>query len=144
MATRTIRIFLAYAEEDYKFRDMVVNQAQSSHLPVEFADMPNKQPWVPRWKAACRTRAFECDKALVLISRKTKQGAGVKWEVACIAESQIPVLGVYTEKCDRSAVPDELRDERVIDWNWPEIAGFISARDEPASPASRPAGSGNR
>ena len=54
MATSTIRVFLAYAEEDYKFRDLVVGQAKSSHLPVEFADMPAKQPWVPRWRAACR------------------------------------------------------------------------------------------
>lgn len=129
MATHTIRIFLAYAEEDYKFRDLVVGQAKSSHLPVEFADMPAKQPWVPRWKAACRTRAFECDKAIVLISGKTRLGAGVKWEVECITESQIPVLGVYTEKCDQSAVPDELRGSRVIEWNWPEIAGFIQAPD---------------
>ena len=89
MATRTIRVFLAYAEEDYKFRDLVVGQAKSSHLPVEFADMPAKQPWVPRWKAACRTRAFECDKAIVLISRKTKQGAGVKWEVVVDTEQAL-------------------------------------------------------
>ena len=129
MATRTIRVFLAYAEEDYKFRDLVVGQAKSSHLPVEFADMPAKQPWVPRWKAACRTRAFECDKAIVLISRKTKQGAGVKWEVECIRESQIPVLGVCTEKCDPGLVPEELHETRIIEWNWPEIAGFIQAPD---------------
>ena len=129
MATRIIRVFLAYAEEDYKFRDLVVGQAKTANLSVEFADMPAKQPWVPRWKAACRTRAFECDKAIVLISRKTKQGAGVKWEMECISETQIPVLGVYTETCDKSAVPDELHDSRVIAWNWPEIAGFIQSPD---------------
>ena len=127
MAPKMIRVFLAYAEEDYKFRDLVVGQAKTAHLPVEFADMPAKQPWVPRWKAACRTRAFECDKAIVLVSRKTKQGAGVKWEVECIRESQIPVLVVYTEKCESSAVPDELYDQRTVEWNWPEIAGFIQA-----------------
>jgi hypothetical protein len=125
MATQTIRIFLAYAEEDYKFRDLVVNQAKSAKLNVEFADMPAKQPWVPRWKAACRSRTFECDAAIVLVSKKTRQGAGVKWEMECIRDTQIPVLGILMEKIDSSAVPDELHDARMIEWNWPDVAAFI-------------------
>ncbi len=125
MATQMIRIFLAYAEEDYKYRDLVVNQAKSAKLPVEFADMPAKQPWVPRWKAACRSRAFECDAAIVLISKKTRHGAGVKWEMECIRDTQMPVLGVYMENCDKSAVPEEIHDARIIDWNWPDVATFI-------------------
>jgi hypothetical protein len=121
------RIFLTYADEDYKFRDMVVNQAKTAKLAVEFADMPAKQPWVPRWKAAARSRAFECDAAIVLVSRRTKQGEGVKWEIQCITEAQIPVLCVFTEKCERSAVPDSLYGVRTIEWNWPEIQGFLQA-----------------
>ena len=87
--------------------------------------MPAKQPWVPRWKAACRTRAFECDAGIVLISKKTKQGAGVKWEMECIRDSGMPMLGVFMEKCDKSAIPDELHEARTIDWNWPDVASFI-------------------
>ncbi|HEY2012005.1 MAG TPA: hypothetical protein VGH38_00835 [Bryobacteraceae bacterium] len=127
MAARTIRIFLAYAEEDYKFKDILVNQAKAAKLPVEFADMPAKQPWVPRWKAACRSRAFECDAAIVLVSRKTKQGVGVMWEVECICDTQMPVLVVFMEKCDKGAVPDELRDFPAIDYNWPEVGSFIQS-----------------
>src|SRR5579862_3723786 len=121
------RIYLVYAEEDYKFRDILVGQAKTAKIAAEFADMPSKQPWVPRWKAACRTRAFECDKAILLISKKTKQAAGVKWEAECVRETQVPVLGIYMEKCDKSAVPDELADSRLIDWNWPDVATFIQA-----------------
>jgi hypothetical protein len=127
MATRRIRIFLVYAEEDYRFRDKLVKQAEGAKLPVEFTDMPNKQPWVPRWKTACRTRAFECDGAIVFVSGKTKQGTGVKFELECVTETQIPILGIYVEPCDKSAVPEELRDSRVIEWNWPEIASFLQA-----------------
>jgi hypothetical protein len=127
MATRTARTFLIYAEEDYRFKDLLISQAQSSKLPVEFSDMPNKQPWVPRWKTACRARAFECDGAIVLISPKTRQGTGVKFELECVNETQIPVLGIYVGKSDQGAVPEELHHSRLIEWNWPEIANFLQS-----------------
>ena len=123
----TIKVFLVYAEEDYRFKDLVLGQVKTLKTPVEFVDMPAKQPWVPRWKAACRTRAFECDKAVVLISKKTTQGVGVQWELECIKESQMPVLGVYMEKLDRGSVPKELRDAKMIDWNWAEVSNFIQS-----------------
>jgi hypothetical protein len=127
MATRTVRVFLVYAEEDYRFKDLLVNQARSAKLPVEFTDMPNKQPWVPRWKTTCRSRVFECDGAIVFISTKTKQGTGVKFELECVGEIQIPVLGVYVDKSGKSAVPEELLDSRLIEWSWPEIAAFLQS-----------------
>jgi hypothetical protein len=137
MASRSIRIFLVYAEEDYKFRDLMISQARNSRLGVEFADMPTKQPWVERWKGAVRTRTFECDGSIIFVSRKLKQGPGIKWELECVSNAGFPLLGVYTEKCDRSAIPDELDDSPVIDWNWPEIAGFIESLGKPARTAAR-------
>ena len=122
---RTVRVFLAYAEEDYRFKDLLVSQARTAKLPIEFTDMPNKQPWVPRWKASCRTRVFECDGAIAFVSVKTKQAAGVKFELESVSESQMPVLNVLVDKCEKSAVPEELRDFPVTDWNWPKIAAFL-------------------
>jgi hypothetical protein len=127
MATHTIRTYLVYAEEDYRYKDLLVNQARSAKLPVEFTDMPNKQPWVPRWKTTCRARVFECDGAIVFISAKTKQGVGVKFELECVGEIQIPVLGVYVDKCEKSAAPEELRDSKLIEWSWPQVAGFLQS-----------------
>ena len=126
MASPLIRTYLIYAEEDYKFRDLLMNQAKSSRLPVEFSDMPTKQPWVERWKATCRTRAFQCDGAIVLLSRKTKQASGLKWELECINNAQLPTLAVLAEKVEKAAIPEELDEARVVEWNWPEITAFIS------------------
>ncbi len=137
MAGRTVRVFLVYAEEDYKFRDMLINQARTARLAVEFADMPTKQPWVERWKGAVRTRTFECDGSIVLVSKRLKQGSGVKWELECVFNAGFPLLGVCTEKCERSAVPDELADAPVIEWNWTEIAAFIESLQKPAKSAAR-------
>jgi len=125
MPTRAIRVFLAYAEEDYRFKDMLVNQARSAKTPLEFADMPNKQPWVPRWKTSCRSRVFDCDAAVVFISAKTKQAAGVKYELECVVESQMPVLPVMVDKSGAASMPEELSDSQPIEWNWPQIAQFL-------------------
>jgi hypothetical protein len=127
MATPTIRVYLIYSEEDYKFRDQLMSQAKSSRLPVEFSDMPTKQPWVERWKATCRQRAFQCDAAIVLVSRKTKQASGVKWELECITSAQLPTLAILTEKVEKNSIPEELDEARVVEWNWPEIATFITS-----------------
>ncbi|HTS26446.1 MAG TPA: hypothetical protein VMH81_11275 [Bryobacteraceae bacterium] len=127
MPTRTVRAFLVYAEEDYRFKDLLINQARSAKLAVEFTDMPNKQPWVPRWKTACRSRMFDSDGAIVFISTKTKQGAGVQFELECLDEIRIPVLGVYVDKCERSATPEELQGSQLIDWNWALISGFLQS-----------------
>jgi hypothetical protein len=131
MANRLIRVFLVYAEEDYKFRDLLLSLAKTAHLAVEFSDMPTKQPWVERWKGSCRTRIYESDGAIILLSKRTKQGAGVKWEVECALNSGIPLLGVFGEKTESSAVPEELRDERIIEWNWAEIQAFIESLQKP-------------
>ena len=125
MPTSTVRVFLAYAEEDYRFKDLLVSQARTAKLPIEFTDMPNKQPWVPRWKASCRTRVFECDGAIAFVSVKTKQAAGVKFELESVCESQMPVLSVLVDKCEKSALPEELREFPAIEWNWPKIAAFL-------------------
>jgi hypothetical protein len=127
MAAQTVRAFLVYAEEDYRFKDLLITQARSAKLAVEFTDMPNKQPWVPRWKTTCRTRVFECDGAIVFISAKTRQGTGVQFELECVGELRIPVLGVYVDKSGKSATPEELRDSQLIEWNWPQIAGFLQS-----------------
>jgi hypothetical protein len=137
MATQTIRTFLIYAEEDYKFRDQLTSQAKGARLTVDFADMPTKQPWVERWKATVRTRAYECDGAIILISKKTKQAAGVKWELECVHNAGLPLLGVYAEQVEKSSLPEGLEDARLIQWNWNEIADFIKSLGQQSSQTAR-------
>jgi hypothetical protein len=125
MDKRATRVFLIYAEEDYRFCDLMISQARSSKLAVEFAHMQVKQPWVPRWKGLCRARVRECNGAIVLISKKTHEAAGVKWELECACEGQLPILGIFVNQGDKGPVPEEIRDSPLIEWDWPEIAKFV-------------------
>jgi hypothetical protein len=120
------RVFVIHAPEDYLFFDQIATQARNAKLPVEFDRMQVKQPWVPGWKGQCRTRIYKCGGAVVLISKHTNQG-GVGWELECAQAFDIPMLGVHIDKPNSGAVPEELRDAAVIDWNWPAIARFIQS-----------------
>ena len=121
------RIFVIYAEEDHLCFDRLSEQARTARLSVEFDRMQVKQPWVPMWKTQCRTRIFACDGAIVFLSKRTQQGIGISWELACARESQVPMLGVHADKHEKGPVPEELRGSRLIEWNWPEIARFIQS-----------------
>ena len=89
--------------------------------------MQAKQPWVPLWKSQCRTRMFNSDGAIVLISKKTQQGAGLSWELQCAREAQTPIIGVQVDKYEKGTTPEPLGAAPIIEWNWPEIASFIQS-----------------
>src|SRR5262249_4149303 len=92
---------------------------------ARFERMEAKLPWVPLWKGQCRTKVRECDAAIVLLSKKTNQGVGIGWELECASEAQMPLLGGHVDKYEKGSAPAELKGCPIIDWNWPEIAGFI-------------------
>ena len=118
------RVFVICAPKDEAFFLRMIDQAKSSKVAVEFDHMQVKQPWVPHWKAQCRTRIYPCEGAIVLIGKNTSDGA-LGWELECARTFDIPLLGVHLDARERGVVPKELADRTVIEWNWLEIAKFI-------------------
>ncbi len=118
------RVFVICAPKDEAFFLRMIDQAKASKLAVEFDHMQVKQPWVPHWKAQCRTRIYPCEAAIVLISKNTSEG-GLAWELECARTFDIPMLGVHVDSRERGPVPKELHDHTVIEWSWPDVAKFI-------------------
>jgi hypothetical protein len=73
---RTKRIFLSFAIEDVKCRDLFVGQAKHPDTPFEFVDMSVKEPWDEKWRTNCRTRIKGCDGVIALITKNTANAAG--------------------------------------------------------------------
>ncbi len=119
------RIFISFAAEDSWTRDYLVGQAKNNNSPFEFTDMSVKQSWDSSWKTNCRTRIKGCDGVVALISKKTWNADGARWEMKCASEEGIPMLGVHIHSDDKGAIPAELSGCRVIEWTWPGIAAFI-------------------
>jgi hypothetical protein len=126
MATMN-RIFIAFAAEDANARTLLVGQARHEDSPFEFVDMSVKEPWDEQWKTRCRTKIKGCDGVIALLSRKTMQADGARWEMKCAKQENVPMIGVHIYKDAKGEVPPELNGKKVIEWSWAGIAAFINS-----------------
>lgn len=120
------RIFISFAVEDAYARDFLVQQARDNKSPFEFIDMSIKQPFDEKWKTQCRERIKGCDGVIALISKRTRNADGAKWEMGCASEEDIPMVGVHIHRDDKGQVPAELDKYPIIEWDWKDIAKFIN------------------
>lgn len=125
MATK--RVFISFAIEDANAKDFLVGQAKNEKTPFEFVDMSVKEAWNDSWKTRCRTKIKSCDGVIALLSKKTYNADGAKWEMKCAVEEGIPTIGVHISKDDKGAIPAELTGKKVIEWTWDGIAKFINS-----------------
>ena len=119
------RVFVAFAAEDAQYRDLLVGQAKNKDSPFEFVDMSIKEAFDEKWKTQCRTKIRGCHGVIALISKKTWNADGARWEMKCANEEKKPMLGVHIHKDDKGATPPELAGKKVIEWTWDGIAAFI-------------------
>lgn len=122
------RLFISFAIEDERFRNLLVGQAKNKNSPFEFVDMSVKGPWDSAWKTKCRTKIKGCDGMIALVSKNTAKATGQLWEVACAKEENVPVRGMYIDSENKPAsLPDEFSGVRVVSWGWDNIANFINS-----------------
>jgi hypothetical protein len=119
------RIFVSFAIEDERTRDLFVGQSRNTKTPFDFIDMSVKKPWDEEWKRNCRTRIKGCDGFIVLITKNLKNGSGALWEIKCAIEEGIPLLGVYCGGATLTDQPDVLLGKKKINWIWEDIGNFI-------------------
>ena len=121
------RIFISFAVEDSNYRDMLKGQARNENSPFELVDMSVKQPWDNAWKTKCRTKIKGCDGVIALLSKKTRNAEGARWEMKCAIEETIPTIGIHIHKYDKGSIPSELSGKKVIDWTWSGIKDFLNS-----------------
>lgn len=123
----TKRIFISFAIEDSKYRDLLKGQSLNSNSKFAYTDMSAKEPWENKWKTRCRTRIKGCDGVIALISKKTRNADGAKWEMNCANEEGVPMIGIHIYKDDKGQVPSELAGKRVVNWSADAISNFIDS-----------------
>jgi hypothetical protein len=127
-----LRIFISFAREDIRYRDLLVGQAKNNKTPFELVDMSVQEPFDDKWKSRCREKIKHSHAFIALLSKRTWRADGARWEMKCAAEEGIPCLGIHVRKDNKGAIPPELRG-RAIEWRWNSIARFISAIDRKRS-----------
>ena len=120
------RIFISFAAEDIRLRDLLVGQARNDNSPFDFIDMSVKKPWDSAWKTNCRTKIKGCHGMIAIITTNTKNASGELWEIKCAKEEEVPCVGIWGHPDARfTTLPNEIAPLRVMDWNWLNIEKWL-------------------
>ena len=122
MATKKV-IFVAFAIEDVRQRDLLKGQSLNTSSPFEYIDMSVKEPYDSSWKERVRTRIRRSDGVIALVSKNSLSSSGQKWELQCAKEEKKKILGIWAYTNDRTNLPGI--NTRV--WNWDTIKDFINS-----------------
>lgn len=116
-------IFIAFAIEDEKQRDLLKGQSLNTKSPFEYIDMSVKQAYDSDWKERVRTRIRRSDGVIVLVSKNSLTSSGQKWEIQCAKEEKKKILGIWAYNNDRT----NLEGVNTKVWTWDNIANFIDS-----------------
>ena len=120
------KVFISFAIEDKKIRDLLVGQSRNENSPFEFTDMSVKKPWDNSWKTQCKERIKSCHGVIVLLSKNTLNADGVHWEIKCAKELGLPIKSIYAYKEAKGCrLPTELKGQHIYRWSWPNINKFV-------------------
>lgn len=116
-------VFIAFAIEDVKQRDLLKGQSLNTKSPFEYVDMSVKQPYDKEWKDKVRARIRRSDGVIVLVSRNSLTSTGQKWEIECAKEEGKKIRGIWAYTNDRTDLPGV--NTKV--WTWDNIKDFIDS-----------------
>lgn len=114
-------VFVAFAIEDERIRDLIKGQSLHTDTPFDFIDMSVKEAYTEDWKAKVRTRIRRSDGVLAIVSKNSLHSSGQKWELQCAREEGVPVRGIWGYSADRTT----LAGVQTVAWTWDNIAAFI-------------------
>ncbi|MFD0836700.1 TIR domain-containing protein [Mariniflexile aquimaris] len=116
-------VFIAFAIEDEKQRDLLKGQSLNTKSPFEYIDMSVKKAYDSEWKEKVRTRIKRSDGVIALVSKNSLTSSGQKWEIQCAKEEGKKVRGIWAYSNDRTDVAGV--NTKV--WTWDNIKDFIDS-----------------
>ena len=116
-------VFVAFAIEDERIRNMIKGQSLSTDSPFEYIDMSVKNAYDEEWKKRVRTRILRSGGVLVIVSKNSLTSSGQKWEIQCAKEEKRKIRGVWAYKEDRT----DLVGVTTMVWTWDNIAAWIDS-----------------
>lgn len=116
-------IFVAFAIEDEKIRNMIKGQSLNTDSPFEYIDMSVKEAYDEEWKKKVRTRILRSDGVLAIISKNSLTSSGQKWEIKCAKDEKVKIRGIWAYKDDRT----NIEGLNTMVWTWDNIANWIDS-----------------
>ena len=122
MAERKV-VFVAFAMEDVRIRDMIKGQSLHTNSPFEYVDMSVKEAYEEEWKKKVRSRILRSDGVLAIVSKSSLASSGQRWELQCAKEEMRTIRGIWAYKDDRT----DLSGVNTMVWTWDNIANWIDS-----------------
>ncbi len=116
-------VFVAFAIEDVRIRDLLKGQSLNTDSPFEYIDMSVSEAYDEEWKKRVRTRILRSDGVIAIVSKNSLTSTGQKWEIQCAKDEKRPLRGFWAYKDDRT----NLVGVNTGVWTWPNIAAFINS-----------------
>lgn len=116
-------IFVAFAIEDEKIRNMIKGQSLNTDSPFEYIDMSVKEAYDEEWKKKVRTRILRSDGVLAIVSKNSLTSSGQKWEIKCAKDEKVKIRGIWAYKDDRT----NIEGLNTMVWTWDNIANWIDS-----------------
>lgn len=116
-------VFIAFAIEDEKMRDLLKGQSLLTKSPFEYVDMSVKEAYDSGWKEKVRTRIRRSDGVIVLVSKNSLKSTGQQWEISCAKEEKKKMRGIWIYKEDRT----NIIGVNTVVWTWDSVKDFIDS-----------------
>lgn len=116
-------IFIAFAIEDERIRDLIKGQSLNTASPFEYIDMSVKEAYDEEWKKKVRARILRSDGVLAIVSKNSLTSSGQKWEIQCAKDEKKKVRGIWGYKDDRTG----LSGVNAMAWTWDNIGNWIDS-----------------
>ncbi len=115
-------VFVAFAIEDERQRDLLKGQSLLTSSPFEYVDLSVKEAYTTEdWKKRVRTRIRGSDGLIALVSKNSPASTGQKWEIQCAQEEKKKILAIRAYTDDKTSIAGV----SVVAWTWDAIKKFI-------------------
>lgn len=122
------RAFISFdADHNVTEKHLFAGQAKNSRTPFDIQDYSSKEP-LPQaeWERRIESKISGCDLMIVLVGRSMGSASGVAKEITFAERNNVPFFGVYVDNAGTASIlPVGLARNRVIGWDWMNIAGAI-------------------
>lgn len=129
MNTITPRTFISFDyDNNANHKVLFAGQAKNSKTPFNIADWSSKEA-LPQatWEKQISDKISVCNIMVVLVGKSSATATGIKKEIDMAKAHNVPYFGVYIDGANSSSpLPQGLQRNRVIDWDWDQIASAIS------------------
>src|ERR1700761_7794735 len=122
MANKKV-VFVAFAIEDERQRDLLKGQTLHPRQPYAFIDMSVKEAYETDWKEKVRTRIRRSDGVIALVSKNSLKSTGQKWEIQCAKAEKKKIKGIWAYTDDRT----KLDGVTTVTWTDANISTFIDS-----------------